>query len=139
MYVGYHANWVQHHRGSCKTYPYQRISSLSRCVRLNNVSTHRLICWKSASLTGFRAIKSISHPGRIESRRLRTTARNWRLTRFLLTAFPIFRPTAKPIRTLPTSLGNTTNTMSGWAYDLPYRLTRWKSADLVNRNLRFTL
>jgi hypothetical protein len=34
-------------------------------------------------------------------------------------------------------LGKTTNTRSGWAKDLPYRRTRWKSVDLDKRNLRF--
>jgi len=65
----------------------------------------------------------------------------WRINRFAR-----LRCTAPPIALLADSptlvrelwLGKTTKITSGWAYDLPWRRTRIKSADCVRRNSRFT-
>jgi len=65
-------------------------------------------------------------------------ARNRRLARLRLTAFPTARPALTPTRTPTWSDFITYNTTSGWAYDLPERRTRLKSVDLVRRKQRFT-
>jgi hypothetical protein len=54
---------------------------------------------------------------------------------------PTERPAATPNKVDSASASasrKAINTISGWAYDLPNRRTRWKSVDLVRRNLRFT-
>jgi hypothetical protein len=79
-----------------------------------------------------------SQPGLICGSKGRVASRNSRFERLRWTAVPAERPAEIPTCTLSEVLGMTTNTTSGWAYDLPNRRTRLKSVDLVRRNLRFT-
>lgn len=80
----------------------------------------------------------ISHPGGTAAIRGRSASRSRRLARLRCTAFPTDRPAAIPKREVSSPLSRAINTTSGWANDLPERLTRLKSAELVSRNLRFT-
>lgn len=81
-----------------------------------------------------------SHPGAICTRCGCKAALNRRLAWLRRTALPTVRPaaTAKRVCEEP-SFFCTTNTTSGWAYDLPSRRTRWKSVELDRRNLCCTL
>ena len=80
-----------------------------------------------------------SQPVVISGRRGYSAFRMRRLARFRWTAFPTARPAAIPNREVSPGLGKTISTNSGWANDFPNSRTRWKSVDLVRRNLRFTL
>jgi hypothetical protein len=113
-------------------------TSCSSRARLNNPVIASLSCSVVASTIGRRASIIISHPGWICSSCGFIAARIWRLARLRFTAFPIERLAAIPHRKPLVSFGNTINTTSGWAKDFPNRRTRWKSVDLVRRNLRFT-
>ena len=65
-------------------------------------------------------------------------ARNRRLARLRLTAFPTANPALTPTCVPGKSDLSTYKTTSGWAYDLPERRTRMISVDRVRRKPRFT-
>jgi hypothetical protein len=88
---------------------------------------------------GERAIKTISHPSAIKTRRRRTASRMRRLTRLRTTALPMRLLAAKPKRLYSKSLGRAHKTIKRLAHDLPFCRTRWKSALSLRRYLRSIL
>ena len=116
----------------CQCSFYFRSSDLFR-ILYRDVCRSSIVALRSC----FRASKIISQPvwiagivGRIISLSLRLDKLRW-------IALPIERPAATPILKVFESLGCLINTISGWAYDFPKRLTRIKSADFFSRYFRF--
>jgi hypothetical protein len=105
----------------------------ARCNSTRNTShtsTHE------ASNSGRRAVITRSYPGRSAGSNGRSAARSRRRARLRRTAVPMARLAVIPIRDESSPLGATTTTTSGWACDLPWRLTRWNSLARCRRNLR---
>ena len=87
---------------------------------------------------GPRAKKIKSQPDARDGNNRSMMARSWRLARLRTTAVPTAFPAEIPIRSIPSALGNATNTTNGCGKDFPFRRTREKSVACLSRNARFT-
>src|SRR5438132_6124101 len=108
-------------------HPFAHNISISWRKRVNSASTARA-----------RATITTSRPPSARVNNGLTSSRRRRLTRFLTTALPSFRLTARPTRGRPSSLSLTNRAKYSEAARRPERRVRSKSADRSSRDRRFT-
>lgn len=114
------------------------LSETINCALPSKLRIASFFWLKLAALAGSRAISRRSTGSEGVGKFAFSIFLNCRFTRLRLTAFPIDFVVINPARESSLSPFATTRTASGCANDFPYRRTRLKSDDLVNRLLCFT-